>query len=196
MLYLTNPISFTPQELAEIKSLINSGKTGPEMWQAVGNSIKHNISIHTLIEQNCRCAFCEAILTQGIAEIEHVAPKGKHRLFTFEPMNLVTSCKRCNAPQIKGQRDTVNTPCNSVYINNTFKIAHPRINTQDSEIRFTDNSRTTFDKKNCTQLGKDTIDFFHWDDPDAIMTRLLNSNRANFSVDVINYAVLVSTYKN
>lgn len=196
MLKLSNPIVFTQDEQNVISAVIASGKSGSDMWkEAVLRPIKHRISQHTLEEQGCRCAFCEALLVQGTTEIEHIAPKGKHPKFTFEPLNLVSACGRCNSPIIKGQKETIIHPENTDYSQNSFLVVHPRLDGQDVDIKFTDDTRTAFDKPNCTPKGLYTIEFFHWDGEDARYIRLLNANRANIPTDIQQYAALVSTYK-
>lgn len=196
MLKLSNPIVFTQDEQNVISTVMASGKSGPNMWkEAVLRPIKHRISQHTLEEQGCRCAFCEALLVQGTTAIEHIAPKGKHPKFTFEPLNLVSACGRCNSTTIKGQKETIIQPENTHYSKNSFLIVHPRLDGQDVDIKFTDDTRIAFDKQNCTQKGLDTIAFFHWDDEDARLTRLLNAKRANIPINIQQYAALVSTYK-
>ena len=196
MLKLSNPIVFTQDEQNVISAVMASGRSGSDMWKEdVLKFIKHRISQHTLEEQSCRCAFCEALLVQGTTAIEHIAPKGKHPQFTFEPLNLVSACGRCNSTAIKGQKETIIHPVNNDYCKNTFVIVHPRLDGQDIDIKFTDDTRIAFDKQNCTQKGLDTIKFFHWDDEDARFTRLLNANRANIPMNIQQYAALVSTYK-
>lgn len=196
MLDLNNPIVYSPEEEASIQAIMATGKSGNDMWSnEASKELKHRISFHTIMEQGCRCAFCEALLVQGTTAIEHIVPKGKHRRFTFEPLNLVTACGRCNSTTIKGQKDTINSPENPVYSSNSFLIVHPRLTHPDTEIKFTDDTKTVFDKPNCSQLGLDTISFFKWDDEDAVYTRLLNSSRANIPVDVQRFALLISTYK-
>ena len=196
MLKLSNPIVFTQDEQNVISAVMASGRSGSDMWKEdVLKFIKHRISQHTLEEQSCRCAFCEALLVQGTTAIEHIAPKGKHPQFTFEPLNLVSACGRCNSAAIKGQKETIILPVNADYCKNSFVIVHPRLDGQDVDIKFTDDTRIAFDKQNCTQKGLDTITFFHWDDEDARLSRLLNANRANIPMNIQQYAALVSTYK-
>ena len=196
MLKLSNPIVFTKAEQDVISTVKASGKSGPDMWKDdVLKPIKNTISQHTLEEQGCRCAFCEALLVKGTTAIEHIAPKGKHPKFTFEPLNLVSACGRCNSTAIKGQKETIIHPVNTDYSQNSFAIVHPRLDGLDVDIKFTDDTRIAFDKQNCSQKGLDTIAFFHWDDEDARLTRLLNANRANIPINIQQYAALVSTYK-
>lgn len=78
-----------------------------------------------------KCAYCELPLGTRSPEIEHIAPKGgvkrpKHTECIFLPMNLVYSCRRCNSPQCKGQRDVVLSKNGSAdYSQWTFSIVHP-----------------------------------------------------------------------
>lgn len=196
MINLNNPVTFTKSEQSIIDSVLASGKSGPDMWKDNSvKDIKHKISVHTIEEQECRCAFCEALLVQGSTAIEHIAPKGLHRLFTFKPLNLVSACGRCNSTRIKGEKETMKLPEVANYESNVFNIVHPRLDNPDNEIVFTDASRTIFDKPNCSKKGIFTIDFFCWDDEDAVFTRQLNANRAGIPNNIKQYALLVSTYK-
>lgn len=195
MLDLNNPIVYTDEEKAIIDTIMASGKSGKDMWNATPKELKNRISIHTIEEQGCRCAYCEALLLQGTTEIEHFVSKGKHRRFTFEPLNLFSVCKRCNSPAVKGQKETIKTPEKSEYSSNDFLIVHPRLANPDNEIKFINDKRVYFDKPNCTQLGLDTISFFKWDDMDAVSNRIINSNRAGIPMNIQEYALLVSTYK-
>lgn len=196
MINLNNPVSFTKDEQSIIDSVLASGKSGLDMWKDSSvKKIKNKVSVHTIKEQECRCAFCEALLVQGTTAIEHIAPKGLHKKFTFEPLNLVSACGRCNSTRIKGEKETMKLPELANYKSNVFNIVHPRLDNPDKEIVFTDASRTVFDKSNCSAKGIITIDFFHWDDEDAVITRLQNANRAGIPNSIRQYALLVSTYK-
>lgn len=196
MLNLNNPITYTAEELTTIDSITRAGGTGSDMWDnAKAKPIKHRISVHTIVEQQCRCAYCETLLMQGSTQIEHFAHKGNHPRFTFEPQNLVSACVRCNSSAIKGQKETMVLPKKPVYNQNSFLYVHPRLDNPDNEIVFTDETRTVFDTNRCTQKGKATIDFFHWNDMDAIASRFMNKDRSTIPIDVQQYAMVISTYK-
>lgn len=196
MINLNNPVSFTKDEQSIIVSVLASGKSGLDMWKDSSvKKIKNKVSVHTIEEQECRCAFCEALLVQGTTAIEHIAQKGLHKKFTFEPLNLVSACGRCNSTRIKGEKETMKLPEVANYKSNVFNIVHPRLDEPDNEIVFTDASRTIFDKPNCSAKGIFTIEFFCWDDEDAVITRLQNANRAGIPNSIRQYALLVSTYK-
>ncbi len=62
-----------------------------------------------------------------------------------------------------------------------FSIVHPYLDDPTIEIIYTDPDRIFFDRTNCTQLGKDTIDFFRWDDLlySTIRSRTLIGERLN-----------------
>lgn len=195
MLNLMNPIVFTNDEQSTINKL-TSYESGDAMWKDNSiKNIKHRISEFTIKEQKCRCAYCECLLVQGTTAIEHIAPKSKYRQFTFEPLNLISVCGRCNSVAIKGQKDTIIPPLNMNYRQNSFSIIHPYLDNPDNEICFIDTDRIVFDKQRCSPKGLETIAFFHWEDEDAIYSRSLNSIRKNVPKDIVEYAALVSTYK-
>ena len=205
MLNLTEPIIYTATEEAHIARLLTERDqygnllTGTASWakgDAATYGIKGRISSHTLAHQKCRCAYCESLLQQGEAEIEHIVHKGRHRDFVFEPENLVTACRRCNSTKIKGTKETIVPPEHVQYAQNSFLIVHPYLCANpDEEIVFTDETKTTFDKAACTQLGLDTIEFFHWDDEDARLARLREAPLREVRLDIAKLVREISTYK-
>lgn len=197
MLNLHNPIAYTDEEIKQIKVLLSTNKlSGNDIWKKSTKDLKHHISEHTLREQGCRCAYCETLLQKGDSEIEHLAPKSRYRNFTFEPKNLTTACGRCNSISIKGAKDTILQPPHGQYEKNRFKIVHPYLsNNPDTELPFTDNTRTTFDKKRCTQLGLETIAFFEWDNDDARFARLREACLRNVPLPIAQLIIEISTYK-
>lgn len=203
MLNLHNPIVFSDDENKLVNNIMavkegEKEKSGSELWE-IGTkevkALKGRISEWTLTEQKCRCAYCERLLEQGTTFIEHFVPKSKHREFVFEPENLFSACGRCNYTGIKGSKETLNLPLQPQYRKNAFKIVHPYIDDPDSEIVFTDETRTVFDKDKCTPKGLSTIDFFSWDDKDAIMTRTKEAPFRNEPSDVKKYVLLIATYR-
>lgn len=205
MLNLTTPVIFTKEEKDHLKSLMKlkdaDGKqlSGGKMWEkgdANTNGVKRHVNQHCLKEQRCRCAYCEALLQKGANFIEHLAPKGLYRDFTFEPLNLSVTCVRCNNTSIKGEKDTIKTkPVKKGYKNNDFVIVHPYLDNVDEHIVFDDETRTTFDKDKCSKLGLATIAFFEWDAIDARLKRLNESPYRLTDKEVIEMIRTISTYK-
>lgn len=203
MLNLNNPIVYTDEEKKLVAKMLEvkkgeEAKTGSEIWE-IGTkevkALKGRISEWTLTEQKARCAYCERMLEQGTVFIEHFVPKSKHREFVFEPENLFSACGRCNYSGIKGSKETIDSPLQPDYRKNVFKIVHPYIDDTDKEIVFTDETRTVFDKSKCTKRGLDTIDFFHWDDMDAVLNRAKEAQFRNEPEDMKKYVMLISTYR-
>lgn len=196
MLDLNNPIVYSAAETATINNVMATGNSGPDMW-ADGrvHDVKHHISVHTLTEQGCLCAYCEALLEIGTTSIEHFVPKSRHREFTFEPLNLTSACGRCNATAIKGSKETIVGAINPNYSSNTFKIVHPRLDNPNAHIIFQDADRTIFDKVHCSQLGLDTIDFFEWDNLDAYLVRVQTTAVRNLPNNIRQLISEISTYK-
>jgi len=196
MLDLNNPIVYSVDETATINAVKSTGKSGPDMWADRSvYEIKHHISEHTLEEQGCQCAYCEVLLEKGTTSIEHFVPKSRHREFTFEPLNLISACGRCNATAIKGSKETIIGVANPIYASNTFKIVHPRLDNPNDHICFQDNQRTIFDKDHCTQLGLDTIEFFQWDNLDACLVRVQTAAVRNLPIEIKKLVAEISTYK-
>lgn len=205
MLKLNHPIEFTEDEKQVITNVMNKRDSNGELlkgrliWEINNTkekSLKHRISVHTLREQKCRCAFCERLLEEGGAQIEHIAPKSRHRSFVYEPLNLVTSCVICNSKRIKGDRETIDGVEKPNYADNTFLIVHPYLDDTDSEIVFQDpETRIVFDLDRCTEKGKATIAFFHWDEKDAILSRKREAVTRDVEMDIIDDVLRISTYK-
>ena len=204
MLNLNTPIVLTEEEKKLVTRIMavkegEKAKSGTELWGISTNEVKAlkgRISKWTLTEQKCRCSYCERLLEQGTSFIEHFVPKSIHREFVFEPENLVSACGRCNCTGIKGSKETLELPLKPVYRDNTFTIIHPYIDDVDKDIVFTDDTRTVFDKEHCSKKGLHTIDFFQWDDKDAILTRAKEAPYRDEPKDVKEYVLLIATYRN
>lgn len=203
MLKINRAIKFTPREQEVINALMSrtlDGRllTGSEIWginNKAEKALKHRISKRTLWEQDCRCAYCECMLVQGNCFIEHLVPKSLYREFVYEPENLTSSCGRCNCTGIKGNKETLNSTLNVEYSQNDFKIVHPYFDQPDQHIVFKDAERTIFDKARCSPKGLDTIEFFHWDDDDAIIARQREVKTLGFPSTKRNYILMISTYR-
>ncbi len=205
MLNLTKPVSYRQDEEDHIKNVLQEKDakgnllTGRRMWDkndAATKGIKRHINQHCLEQQRCKCSYCETLLQKGENFIEHFAPKGLYRDYTFEPWNLTVSCGRCNSTGIKGERDTIKSnPICEKYTANEFAIVHPYLDNADEHIVFDDETRTTFDKDKCTEKGLETIEFFQWDAIDARLKRLNESPYRLTDEEVIEMIRTISTYK-
>lgn len=196
MLNLDNPIVFTPDEQSVIASVMADKNKGGDRWSdGRTKAIKHKISETCLREQKCYCAYCEGLVSDGDAPIEHISPKGLTPEFVFEPLNLVVSCTRCNSTAIKGEKPTINGSVNPIYMNNTFLIVHPRLDNPDNEIVFQDPERTMFDKERCSPKGLYTIDFFQWDNETAWRNRVAAAETRKHPFDIERLIYESSTYK-
>lgn len=196
MLNLLNPVSYTDEEQEFINSTLKPLES--DGWLKADNKtkgIKNKISRYTIENQFIRCAYCESILRAGDAEIEHIAPKGQHGIFCFEPYNLITTCSVCNSPRNKGTKDTIVAPVNVRYVDNNFTIVHPYINNPDDHLSYVDPDRIVFDKEHCTQLGIDTIAFFNWEETSAIVSRRINALVRDLPLEIVQLVDEISTYK-
>ena len=196
MLNLNNPITYTTDEQTTINTVFATKTTGSERWKDnKTRKIKQRISEHCLKEQQCYCAFCEGLVSEGDAPIEHISPKGSTPDFVYEPMNLVVSCTRCNSPRIKGEKPTIVGRVDSVYTNNKFCIVHPRLDNPDQHIVFQDAERTVFDIPNCSQTGQNTIAFFKWNNINAYRVRVAAAATRKMSFNQVRLINEISTYK-
>ena len=205
MLNLTNPVAFSKDENDHVSSVLKlkdaKGNllSGSQMWDkgdAATKGVKRHVNQHCLEQQRCKCVYCETLLQKGENFIEHFAPKGLYRDFTFEPLNLTVSCGRCNSTSIRGERDTIkNKPFKKNYTDNEFAIVHPYLDNADEHIVFDDDTRTIFDKDKCSEKGMATIEFFQWDAIDARLKRLNESPYRLTDEEVVEMIRTISTYK-
>lgn len=201
MLNLSDPVVYTDEEKTLIDELHmnNPGETGTRLWakNTIGlKGIKGRISRYMLEAQKCRCAYCESILQEGGAEIDHIAPKTSHPKFVYESLNLVMACGVCNSKVKKGDKETMDEPFRDNYTDNTFLIVHPYLDNADEEIRFVDPMRVFFNKKRCSVKGLETIRFFRWDSVNSRESRWRNARLFPISKKKMQQMVLeISTYK-
>lgn len=197
MLNLNTPIEFTWDEQNTIRTIMNTKQGGNERWDDNrARSIKNRICVHGLQEQKCCCAYCESLLRKGGVQIEHISPKSSTPDFVFEPDNLVISCDCCNSPAIKGHKPIIEGGVEPVYRYNTFRIVHPRLDNPDDHIKYQDNERILLDIPHCTDKGRYTIVFFHWNGKSAFLDRVQNATmRKLLSIDFTELILEISTYQ-
>ncbi len=134
-----------------------------DAWKSIRVSVKNEISKKLLLNQRLKCAYCERHLYALGNEIDHFAHKAVYPQFSFNTVNLFYACKFCNSASIKGQKPTVSTLSNH-YQQCTFTILHPYFHDIDTEIIFSDLDKIYFDFLLCSQIAKDTIYFFKYDE--------------------------------
>lgn len=182
MLNITTRLTISRASSRYVRALKlrQNGNFTQTSWSLIRNSVKNEISGKLFANQGLKCVYCERYLIGLGHEIDHFAHKADYPQFTFTAVNLFYSCKLCNSPERKGQKNTIET-LNDHYNNCTFSIVHPYYHNTDFEIIFTDQDRIYFDRINSTQLGNNTIDFFNWDDLlyTTIRSRTLVNERLN-----------------
>ena len=170
---------------------------GQKGWDKADNAtkdLKNSISEFTLVQQDCRCAYCEALITGG-AQLDHFVPKQLHPEFCYEPKNLLTSCAVCNM-YIKSAEDTIILPVKRRYEQNQFTIVHPYFNDPNVHIKYTNEDRVIIDRNNSTNLGKATIDFFGLNNYPAYAIRAQQfGDMEKYPIDSIKLAKICSAYK-
>ena len=84
-----------------------------------------------------KCAFCESVPAEsGNIEVEHFAPKSKYPHLTFEWLNLLPACRKCNGS--KDDHDTIQHPIINPYEadpEEVFYYRDIRISARDGEHR-------------------------------------------------------------
>lgn len=182
MLNINTRISLSSTSKSSIRVLkaIQRGNFTHASWDMIGKRVKNEISKRLFVNQGLKCVYCERYLIGLGHEIDHFAHKADYPQFTFIPVNLFYSCKFCNSPGRKGQKNTI-LNINSRYDRCTFSIVHPFYHNPEVEIVFSDADRIYFDRPNCSQLGQDTIDFFDWGDLlySTIRSKILVNERLN-----------------
>ena len=119
MLKLNKPYRYTQAEWQHVSTILipyvrlHGGQKGWDKADNVTKDLKNRISEFTLIQQECRCAYCEAFIPGG-AQLDHFVPKQLHPEFCYEPKNLITSCAVCNM-YIKNAGDTIALPAKRRY---------------------------------------------------------------------------------
>jgi uncharacterized protein (TIGR02646 family) len=149
-------------------------------WGRIQKSVKNEISKKLFANQGLKCVYCERYLIGLGHEIDHFAHKADYSNFTFTPVNLFYSCKLCNSPERKGQKNTISNYV-AQYQKCTFSIVHPYYHDPNIEIKYTDMDRIYFDRTKCSDIGNATIEFFGWDDLlySTIRSRTLIYERLN-----------------
>lgn len=188
MLSNLSPIQYTKDEQIHVNTnLLPLGKKGWDDNKKTTKDLKVKIMKETLRSQRCRCAYCELRIRRGEEQIEHFVPKSIVEEFTYEPMNLFSSCGPCNSRLVKGNHGIIDETKidRHNYCNNIFLIVHPYLVDPEKHIFYQDKERLLFDKEKCTDLGKNTIKFFGWDTTSAYENRCDVANQRIYSDEKI-----------
>ncbi len=127
--------------------------------------IKDRVRNYYFDIQNGTCSYCRLPINGGTdnIEIEHIIDKNRRIDFTFEVLNLVVSCHKCNFN--KSTKSVMNAcPPKNVYPNNstTFNIIHGHYDDYFDHIEFladstyhalTDEGIFTIDKCKLDRIG-------------------------------------------
>ncbi|WP_130854979.1 retron system putative HNH endonuclease [Olivibacter jilunii] len=171
MLNIVTRVSLSKASKKTINSLTKKkGSLTVNSWSTISKRVKNEISKKLSYNQRGKCAYCERYLFGLGHEIDHFAHKALYPRFTFVTVNLYYSCSSCNSTARKGQKATV-LNLQQYYKDCTFLIVHPFFNNPDDEIKFIDEDKVVFDRTQSTELGRNTIDFFKWDDFESTTIR-------------------------
>ena len=159
---ISRPAALSADDVIAIQEVSASGLR-PASWSddRVAD-FKARAKKHYIAEQDNCCCYCnERWLTEHgrVWDLEHVVPKAVHPNFTFEPLNLATSCPDCN--NAKREKETLINPATSAYPStaDSFEVVHPHFDRWEDHIErvgvvfrpITD--RGTWTVKNCN-LGR------------------------------------------
>ncbi|MEK3715329.1 HNH endonuclease [Paenibacillus sp. FSL R7-0333] len=107
--------------------------------------IKNNIK-QILINNNSECFYCKSPLDEGSSpgDIEHIVPKDPHKIFSFLPINLTLTCRRCNTA--KGRKNVLQGYTNQIFsipedypsTSGDFLIIHAYYDLYESYIKLED----------------------------------------------------------
>lgn len=106
----TNGSSWKAELLGEIAMYGSYKKLPDKVKKLVNTRYKHDGIKSVLFNRaTTKCAFCESFPTEtGFLEVEHFYPKTIYPESTYEWLNLLPSCKRCNLK--KSTLDTKSLP--------------------------------------------------------------------------------------
>lgn len=135
---MNNPYTFTAADLLLISQHFSNDHK--DWAKRVFDGMKGKIKKELLIMQNKRCVYCKSKLRAETTAIpiEHVVPKSKHPLFTFEATNLVLSCPMCNTK--KSITETLTDPKVIIYPTQSdgFLIINPYVDNYDDHLEIID----------------------------------------------------------
>lgn len=101
---IQSPYDLTSTE----KEIINLHFCTHTDWEKdIFSHIKENLTKHLRSEQDNLCCYCKRPLGYDIkdVDIEHILPKSKYPIYTFNTKNLSLSCPGCNTS--KGKKDVI-----------------------------------------------------------------------------------------
>ncbi len=183
-------LSLSVEERRKIEDVDND-------WNKL-KSLKHKLSEKTLETQEMRCAYCECILGEYARtrpELDHFVVKSLHKEFTFEPLNIFSSCHNCNEV-LKGDEDVLCRE-NTNYEDCEFSIVHPYLDDVDEHIKYI-LPKIVVNKKRSTSKGLKTIKMFRLSGKIAVYYALRNKFEHSFFIkkgEIAKLAQESATYK-
>lgn len=151
-------------------------ETRPKKWVGAARCVtefKDIVLSEGLIIQSNRCGWCAlAIGVDGrrTAHRDHIAPKGKHPVWTFNPKNIVIACEYCNGFAVKGDIDTVSA-LEENYDDCEFYVVHPYLDDPDLHIEFA-GSEVGVLVRGLSEKGCWTVENLQLDTPGMTMERV------------------------
>lgn len=200
MLKLNKFYRYTQAEWLHVSTILipyvtkHGGQKGWNKADKATKDLKNSISEFTLAHQDCKCVYCENLITGG-AQLEHFVPKQLYPQFCYEPKNLLTSCPVCNM-YTKNAGDTIVLPVKRRYEQNQFTIVHPYFNDPNIHIKYINDDRVIIDRNSSTDLGKATIDFLGLNEYPAYTRRAQQfGDLKKYPIDYLKLAKTCSAYK-
>lgn len=112
MAKISNPIVFSPEAAAIIKSVSSRDQYSHRDWSSDElELVRCEIRDHYRGEQRAICVYClnpVSIKSALGAHVEHIASKSSYLHYMFEPLNLCVACPDCN--EIKAEREALADP--------------------------------------------------------------------------------------
>lgn len=147
----------------------------PELWQRSNGRpgrFKKEITAYLKVEQNNRCAYCNAKLHEESPHRDHIAPKEQYPEWTFRPENLVLSCYACNSDRKKAYNPVA---CRRrKYKLCTFRFIHPYFDNADRHLSYIGDEGGVI-IRSLSSKGHQTIELFYLDSPERTKQRAKDS---------------------
>jgi uncharacterized protein (TIGR02646 family) len=138
---------------------LSNYRHGMQNWGDVSPQDKASIWLGLNAMQGHRCAYCEALLSEGKRHIEHFIRKGQNPQLTFQWANLFGSCKSPNS---------CGTHKDDVWKQDTSLLIKPDVDDPEKYLLFASSGkvsvRTGLNAQDSAK-AQHTIDAFNLDEP-------------------------------
>lgn len=101
------------------------------------NQLRNLIKDYCIKAQKSTCCYCSRrILTRNksLWDLDHIIPRATHPKFTFEPLNIVASCRDCNTIKSSSQTLVNKSRKRLPTSSSDYKIVHPYLDDYNDHI--------------------------------------------------------------